>query len=84
MRHENNTDGNLRALDQHLAECEDYDRHQELLDAAEERDELADQVEKMSDLLTKAETALASFVRGDDNAFNCAVWTLAEIRGMVK
>ena len=78
------TDGNLYALNKHLAECEEYDRHQELLAAEEDRDELADRVDTLNDLIAKAESALEQVVRGDDNAFNAAVWTLAEIRGMVK
>lgn len=41
------TDGNLDALNRHLAEREEYDRHQELLDAEKERDELAERVEEL-------------------------------------
>jgi hypothetical protein len=41
------TDGNLHALNKHLAEREEYDRHQELLEAEKERDELADRLAEL-------------------------------------
>lgn len=40
-------DGNMAALNKHLAEREEYDRHQELLDAEKERDQLAERVEEL-------------------------------------
>lgn len=42
-----NTDGNLYALNKRLAEDEEYDRYQAMLDADQERYALEDRVEEL-------------------------------------
>lgn len=44
-------------------------------------DDMADRIEELEAKLAKATDTLARIVRGDDDANNWAIWTLAELRG---
>jgi hypothetical protein len=44
-------------------------------------DEMADRIEELEAKLAKATDTLVRIVRGDDDAHNYAIWTLAELKG---
>ena len=44
-------------------------------------DEMADRIEELEAKLAKATDTLVRIVRGDDDAHNHAIWTLAELKG---
>lgn len=44
-------------------------------------DQMADRIEDLEAKLAKATDTLSRIVRGDDDAHNWAIWTLAELKG---
>lgn len=86
------TDGNTHAINQHLDEREDWDALQEVTAKLEQAEAQIEEIEeqrnftqglvlKLDAKLAKATDTLARIVRGDDDAHNWAIWTLAELKG---